>query len=174
MGAEEAGDTTLTEEGRRIVESVVHCYEEASYGGDYDTREECMAIARSKGLDHLGSGVGRDIYAVGDELVTGDDECVLKVSANLVGCHESTREIRSYERVSAAAREYLAPILDHDVGWLLMPRAAEGVDAHEIQQLLADFHDTGWACEDSNESSNVGKLEGRPVIIDYGMGCYRL
>ena len=173
MGEADA-DVTLTEQGRQIAEEVVHCYEEVSYGGDYDSRDECKAIAQSKGLELLGSGVGRDIYAVGDELVSDGSECVLKLSANLVGCHETTREVRSYERVSDEAREYLAPVLDHDVGWLLMARTSEEVDSHEIQQLLADFHDTGWACEDTNEAHNIGKLDEQPVIIDYGRGCYQL
>lgn len=174
MEQAEIENTALTDEGRETVEEFVHCYEEVSYGGEYEEEDECRGIVKSQGFEKVGSGVGRDIFAVPDEYVTGDRDCIVKFARNLVGCHESQREVRSWQRVSDEARRYLVPVLDHDVGWVLMPRAQEeDLSSHEIQELLASFTDTGWACDDTNEAHNLGRLDGDPVIIDYGMGCYQ-
>lgn len=177
MQAQEVESVALTEEGRQIAEEISHCYVEMSYdGGAYDTKEECRAVAKSRGLEHLGTGVGREIFVLDADLTTGDRECVLKMAYNLEGCYECQREIRSWDRVSDEARRYLAPLLDSDIGWVVMPRAEleHDLTPREIETLLGEFHETGWACEDTNEAVNLGKIDGRPVIIDYGMGCYRL
>lgn len=173
MDEDEIERHALTDDGREIVNEFVHCYEEVSYEGDYETADECRGIAKSDGFEKVGSGVGRDIFGVPDEFVTGDRDCIIKVARNLVGCHESLREVRSWERVGEDAQQYLLPVLEHDVGWLLMPRAEGDLTSHEIQQLLAAFTDTGWSCDDTNEAHNLGKFDGEPVIIDYGMGCYQ-
>lgn len=165
---------SLTDDGHDAIEEVTYCFEEVSYGGEFHDPDECRAIAGVQGFEKLGSGVGRDVYAVPREFVTGDRACIVKVARNLEGCHETRREVDSWHRVSDDAREYLLPVLESELGWVLMPRAERDLASHEIQRLLADFHATGWACDDSNEAHNLGKLDGDPVIIDYGMGCYRL
>ena len=175
MEAKEVEATTLTEEGRKIAAEVAYCYVEMSYdGGEYDTKQECRAVAKSRGLEQRDTGVGRDIFDVGADLVTGDRDCVLKMAYNLEGCHECQREAQSWERVPDETRQYLSPVLDHDIGWVLMPQAELGLAPDEIETLLGEFHETGWACEDTNEAHNLGKIDDRPVIIDYGMGCYKL
>lgn len=174
MDDAEIRDLSLTDDGRDALAEVAYCFEEVSYGGDFHDDAECRAIAGVHGFEKLGSGVGRDVYAVPDEFVAGDRRCIVKVARNLVGCHETRREADSWHRVSDDAREYLLPVLETELGWVLMPHAETGLATHEIQHLLADFHATGWACNDTNEAHNLGRLDGDPIIIDYGMGCYRL
>ena len=174
MNDSDIEECSFTDEGRSVVASIAHCYVEASYdGGDYGSPDECRAVAKHEGFEKIGSGVGRDVFTVPSEYVTTDRACVAKLPRNLEGCTENQREVMSWERVSGDARRYLAPILDSDVAWLLMPHAQEEISAHQIEELQATFTDTGWACEDSNEAHNLAVLDGTPVIIDYGMGVYR-
>lgn len=163
----------LTDEGRDVVEGVVHCYEEVSYeDGEYDTVDQCRAIAKSDGLEHVASGVGRDVFDVGPEFRTADGDYVLKVARNLVGSHENRREIQTWERIPEAARPFLAPVREHGVGWLVMPKADVGPSTHQIQRLLSGLGEAGWGCDDANEAHNIGVVDGHPVVIDYGMGCF--
>lgn len=93
-----------------------YCYVETSYeGGEYETGEQCQAVAKSRGLEMTGAGVGRDIFAIDDELHTGEMACILKVAKNLVGAFESRREIQTW-RDAEELRPFLAPVLDHGMG----------------------------------------------------------
>jgi cytosine/adenosine deaminase-related metal-dependent hydrolase len=106
---------SLTDEGRETAELVEYCYVEMSYGGEYETREQCQAVAKSQGLEMIGAGVGRDIFAIDEELHTGDVECILKVPKNLVGAFECRREIQTWRDVEEL-RPFLTPVLDHGMG----------------------------------------------------------
>ena len=173
MGNGKFADVSLTEEGREIANEVEYCYVEMSYGGEYETRDQCQAVAKSRGLEMKGAGVGRDIYEIDSELHTGDFQCILKIAKNLVGAFESRREIQTWRDVEEL-RPFLTPVLDHGMGWILMPRAEQDLTTHEINDLLSELGETGWGCDDANEAHNLGKIDGEPVIVDYGMGCHRV
>ena len=174
MGNEQFEDVTMTDEGREIAELVEFCYIEMSYeDGEYDTREECQAVAKSRGLEMVGAGVGRDIFAVDEAYHTGEMNCILKVPKNLVGAFECRREIQTW-RGTKEIRPFLTPVLDHGMGWILMPKAEQELNTQEINDLLSELGETGWSCDDANEAHNLGKIDGEPVIIDYGMGCHHV
>lgn len=174
MGDKQFGEVSMTDEGREIADLVEYCYVETSYeSGEYETRDQCKAVAKSRGLEFSGAGGGRDIYDIGQEFHTGDRECILKVPKNLVGAFECRREIQTW-RDRAELRPFLAPVLDNGMGWILMPKAERELDTQEINELLSELGETGWECDDANEAHNLGKIDGEPVIIDYGMGCHRV
>lgn len=171
MGNEQFEDVSMTDEGREIAELVEYCYVEMSYeGGEYETREECQAVAKSRGLEFIGAGVGHDIYAMDEEYHTGDMECILKVPKNLVGAFECRREIQTRRDIEEP-RPFLAPEFDNGMAWILMPKAERELNTQEINDLLSELGETGWGCDDANEALNLGKIGGEPVIIDYGIGC---
>lgn len=174
MGDQQFEDVSLTEEGREVAELVEYCYVEMSYeGGEYETRDQCQAVAKSRGLEFVGAGVGRDIFDVPEEHHTADFDCILKIPKNLVGAFECRREIQTWRDVEEL-RPFLTPVLDHGMGWILMPEVEQELDTQEINDLLSELGETGWGCDDANEAHNLGKLDGEPVIIDYGMGCHHV
>lgn len=112
----------LTDEGREVANNVAECYAEARLDGEYD-KDECRGFAETRGLEQLANGLGRDIFSPDDEFVSGEAECVLKISTNLVGCHENLQEAKHWQELPDEVCEHLAPVWDHDIGWLLMPCA---------------------------------------------------
>lgn len=173
MDLEQVQSCSLTEEGRAKADGIAHCYVETTYdGGDYDDPDDCRAIAKYEGFEHINSGVGRDAYRIPDEYVDGDYACVIKFPRNLEGGMENQREVRSWQRAPDEVKRHLAPIVDENAGWLVMIHAERDIDAKRIEQVQAEFGNTGWVCEDSNEAHNLGVIDGDPVIIDYGMGVY--
>lgn len=166
----------LTDRGRAVADRVADCYVEVSIDRRYHSREECRDLAASLGLDLVAMGVGRDIYAPEPALVAGDGECVLKVPKNLLGAYESMRELTYWRTLPAAVRRYLVPILDHgdDFRWLLMPWAEADLTSAEILELWSALCDAGYAFEDANWAHNLGRVDGRPVVLDYGGGYVEL
>ena len=168
------GEETLTEQGVEIAERIADCYVEVDIERNYDSADDCLAMARSSGFEPIGSGLSRDVFVLDPELVTGDRECVIKIPTRLLGTYENLREVRHWNELPDAVRRHLAPVLDHGLEWIVVPRAEQDLTSAEILSLWADLTDTGWACEDANWAHNLGRIDGRPVILDYGGGFRRI
>lgn len=137
---------------------------------------ECIkedgAEAKSKcllkiGYSKIGSGASRDVYEKG--------QCVLKLDH--IGGENNAQEIRISEKAPEELRDKIVPVVAYSdlYSWLIMPKAKteKNLSGKEIDRL-ADQLDRGLLeanlkCTDFT-LSNVGKLEGKPVIIDYGWG----
>lgn len=135
-------------------------------------KEEDRAIAKQKclakiGYSKIGSGTSRDVYEKG--------QCVLKLDH--MGGHNNEQEIRISEKASKELRDKIVPVVAYSslYSWLIMPKAKTEKDlsGKEIDRI-ADQLDESLLTSDLKCTdftlSNVGKLENKPVIIDYGWG----
>lgn len=161
MGETQYADVSMTEEGREIAELIEYCYVEMSYGGEYETREQCQAVAKSRGLEMDGAGVGRDIYTVGDDLHTAECSCILKIPKNLVGAFESRREIQTWRDVEEF-RPFLAPVLDHGMGLILMPEADQDLNTNEINDCFRNSERRAGAATTPTRRTTSGRSTANP------------
>lgn len=165
------GSPSLTTDGRGAAEELVRRYREIEVTREFDRRPECRAYASERGLRDIGRGAKRVVYAVPDDLVTGERDCVLKVAYALTGFYEVRSEAVCWADLSAAARDRFAPVWEHARGWLLSARAGTDVTDADVRQLAASLDEVGWTGEDL-KPENVGVLDGRPVLVDYGKGDF--
>ena len=135
-------------------------------------KEEDRAVAKQKclakiGYSKIGSGTSRDVYEKGS--------CILKLDH--MGGHNNEQEIRISEKASKELRDKIVPVVAYsDVyRWLIMPKAKteKVLSGKEIDrvadQLDKNLLEADLKCTDFT-LSNVGTLENKPVIIDYGWG----
>jgi hypothetical protein len=52
-----------------------------------------------------------------------------------------------------------------------MPRAETDVTKGDLRELVADLEARGWTGEDA-KLENVGLIDGRPILLDYGKGNF--
>lgn len=165
---------SLTDEGRRAADAISTRYWEAALADDGAARDECRRRAAAAGLEKIEAGSRRIVFAVADELVVWDAECVLEIPHELFGHLENRAEVASWERMPEAARRHVAPIWEYGEGWHLLPRAETGVTSREVLEVWSALSDAGWYCENANRGHNVGRVDGRPVVLDYGRGCFEI
>lgn len=135
-------------------------------------KEDDRAVAKQKclakiGYSKIGSGTSRDVYEKG--------QCVLKLDH--MGGHNNQQEIRISEKAPEELRDKIVPVVAYSdfYSWLIMPKAkteknmsGKEID-HVADQLDKKLLEVNLKCTDFT-LSNVGKLENKPVIIDYGWG----
>lgn len=122
---------------------------------------------RKLGYSKVGSGVARDVY--------GKGSCVLKLDH--LGGENNAQEIRISEKASVELRDKIVPVVAYSkfYKWLIMPKAQtsknlKGVEIDRVfDQLEKSLADADLKCADFT-LSNIGKLDNKPVIIDYGWG----
>lgn len=162
---------SLTDTGRDLAAELADCYVEVDIERRFSSNDECREFAANHGFDLLATGLGRDIYRVPVDLLTADRACVLKVPSRLIGSYENRREAMYWRELPREVRRHLAPVYDDGVEWTLMPEADQDLTSREILELWSSLREVGWACEDANWQHNLGRVDGRPVILDYGAGC---
>jgi hypothetical protein len=165
---------SLTGTGRDLAVEIADSYVEADIERRFSSKEECREFAATHGFELLATGLGRDIYRVPVDLLTADRDCVLKIPSRLIGSYENRREALYWRELPAAVRRQLAPVYDDGVEWILMPEADQDLTSGEILELWSSLREAGWACEDANWQHNLGRVDGRPVILDYGAGCHEI
>lgn len=134
--------------------------------------KEDGALAKQKclikmGYSKIGSGASRDVYEKGS--------CILKLDH--MGGANNEQEIRISEKAPKELRDKIVPVVAYSnvYNWLIMPKAKTGkaLSGKEIDriadQLDKSLLEANLKCTDFT-LSNVGKLENKPVIIDYGWG----
>lgn len=165
---------SLTDAGRDFAVELADCYVEVDIEGAFSSKAECREYAESNGFELLATGLGRDIFRVPTDVLTVDRPSVLKIPSRLIGSYENRREARYWRELPAAVRRHLAPVYDAGVEWLLMPEADQDLSSGEVLELWSSLRQEGWACEDANWYHNLGRVDGRPVILDYGAGCHEI
>lgn len=116
----------------------------------------------AKHLPYLGGGAFRSVYALSEKEV-------LKVNhSDQDGFYGSCgNEVASYEHLrKTPAKDFIAPVLDHGAGWLIMARAVMNRCTERERDLLKSV--LGPLGVRDLHGGNVGKLDGRPVATDYG------
>ena len=165
---------SLTDEGRRAADEISTRYWEAALADDEAARAECRRRASAAGLEQIATGSRRTVFAVADELVVGSAECVLKIPHELFGYLEHRAEVASWKRMPEEARRHVAPIWERGEGWHLLPRAETDVTSRKILEVWSALSDAVWYCENANWGHNIGRVDGRPVVLDYGRGCFEI
>lgn len=126
---------------------------------------------KNEAIGFLGAGVDRKVYAL-------DDETVVKFSPR--GARANRLEVQAWLTASDELKPWLAPIIDWDevnYEWLVMARA-NNVKRNQ-DQYRADFNEVRDQIPyhirrqvGDVHGANVGKINGKPVIIDYvGFGA---
>lgn len=135
--------------------------------GDFEVEEELVpAFTRETGMDLLGCGVTRCVFALDEDRVIklGADETW---QANIFEC-----QFWLQNKDDPARAKWLAPVLDcaDDGSWLVMQRA-EPVDRRCVSELISGpdrYELYGWA-QDWMHPMQWGELpDGRMVLVDYG------
>lgn len=135
-------------------------------------KEEDRAGAKQKclakiGYLKIGSGASRDVYE--------KESCVLKLDH--MGGANNKQEIRISEKAPKELRDKIVPVVAYSdlYSWLIMPKAKteKNMSGKEIDRIADQLDDNlleaNLKCTDFT-LGNVGKLENKPVIIDYGWG----
>jgi len=135
-------------------------------------KEDNRAAAKTKclskiGYSKIGSGTSRDVYEKGT--------CVLKLDH--MGGNNNRQEIRISEKAPKELQDKIVPVVAYSdfYSWLIMPKAKtekimSGKEIDNVwSNLLGTMIDANLTCTDFT-LSNIGKLENKPVIIDYGWG----
>lgn len=171
----------MSDRGRGLAARIVECHWEIELERAFDRRDECERIADDAGLERIDSGTKRTAFAVDGDLVDGDAECSLKVAYTPLGYYENRSEIFWWAEMPEAAREYFAPVLDHEPGWretdhaarwVLMPRAERDLTQDELDEVWYNLGDVGFVGEDVEDAHQLGRIDGAPVIVDYGRGAF--
>ena len=126
---------------------------------------------RKAGAEFVGWGLDRRVY--------GFNGCVIKVARTTMNRPANIVEKKIYDEADPSIKEFFAPVEDADEEdfWITMPRAVVNelhssdreVMARELRQELDK---RGWGCVDL-KWNNVGLLDEKPKITNYGMGLNR-
>lgn len=162
---------SLTKTGREVAEELTHRLWEVELTREFDRRSECEEYAAAHGLRKIGHGAKRAVYALADDLVEGASDPVLKVAYAFTGYYEIRSEGVWWEEMPDRSRDCFTPVWEYGRGWLLTARAETDVTDEDVRELEAALDEVGWIGEDL-KPANVGKLEGRPVLVDYGKGDF--
>lgn len=171
-------ECSLSERGRELVEELVDAYVEVVIPeGDYETHEAARERAADHGFELIPEGANRDVFVVPPRLLSGERTCVVKIPRWLPGAYENAKEIENWHTLPDDVRRHLAPVFDYGIGWLIMPYASRDLTKREQRQLRADIRAAGYTIDDLDVEANVdvelnyGRVDGVPVVIDYGKGC---
>jgi hypothetical protein len=126
--------------------------------------------------ESIGSGIARTAFPLSDTLI-------VKVQRKRSDWSNQTgSEIERWRNASSEDRQWLCPILAwgetaDGLPWIIMPRCevrAWGGNGDDRERWTAAIHELEEHLDDEDwlgdvHTYNVGLLDGRPVLIDYGM-----
>lgn len=123
-------------------------------------------IMAEGGAEFVGAGISRSAYSF--------DGCIVKVPHTNDGLIDNKTEAETYKALPDAVKDHFAPVedVDPDGRWVIMPfveRATKRGRDILAEALRQDIEKKGVRCTDIR-GENVGRLEGRPVVFDYGFG----
>lgn len=168
------GGTQLSDKGRSIADRLASCHFDVEVSREFDRRDECENLADGHDLERVDAGHKRVTYDLPGDLVDGGRACSLKVAYALPGRYENRCEVWWWQRMPDDARHLFAPVLDHadDHGWVVMPAADRDVTPAERRDVVFGLGDAGWEGEDVERAAQYGRIDGEPVIVDYGRGDF--
>jgi len=167
-------DCEATREGANKMNEIARRYQAENLRPD----EALLTIDDSKeeyGLDVIGTGKTRVVINLPPAWHTGTTDCIAKIQWDPTR-HQTAREIDIWENANGRTAALLAPILDRSElkQWLIMPEAEMYTDltvreSGRIADKLRDkLQDQGYQASDIRRA-NIGRIDGRDVIIDYGV-----
>lgn len=171
---EDLFDCEATKEGARRMTEIAQRFQGLSQP-HFD--EEYLTINEAKeeyGLEVISSGQARVVIELPEEWGTGHTDCIAKIQWD-PHYQQTHAEIEMWQNVNGRQAALLAPLLDWSVTyeWLIMPRATmyDDLTAKEagniVRTLRRKLRDVGLSGTDIRRA-NVGRIEGRDVVIDYG------
>lgn len=124
-------------------------------------------IMEDAGAEWIGTGSSRDVYRF--------DNCVIKIAKDIDDRQANVREGATWDQAGPLSKQYLAPVISIDRygEYVTMPAAVTNMPDEKRRMfalgLEKEMTNLGYTCYDIHRD-NVGELNGRPVIIDYGFG----
>jgi hypothetical protein len=131
------------------------------------TKEEWITYIAQKGLQELGRGASRKVYAL-------DETRVIKIEyAPFAGQSQCENEVRFYNSATEAQKKVLAHIHESGRGWEIMERARNIIGkmgmGHEACRMIRHDLQTITNVRDLHEN-NIGYFgAGMFKILDYGL-----
>lgn len=122
-------------------------------------------IMRNAGAKYIHRGAYRDVW--------GWDDCIVKVPNSVRSRVDNLIEADIWKYGPDKLKQYLAPVDDTDAGatYVTMPEADTDIGHIKLigisLMLGDDLKKVGYACADVTPQ-NVGLLNGKPVLFDYG------
>lgn len=167
-------DCGATKTGARKMDEIANRFQGR---GMYREDEEYLTIQDAEdeyNLDIIGSGQTRVVINLPDGWSYGDTDCVAKIQWD-PNYHQTSAEIHIWENAGGRVGALLAPVLDYSEfkNWLIMPRAEMYTDltiketGKIVKKLRRKLRNLDVKSSDIRRA-NVGRIEGRDVVIDYG------
>lgn len=167
-------DCEATREGAREMNEIARRYQARRLRPDeeplviHDTEEEY-------GAEIISSGDARVVVDMPEHWHTGDGNCIAKIQWD-PNYQQTANEIHIWNNANGRVGGLLAPVLDHSEmsQWLIMPEAElhTGLTSKElgdmVRKLRKELRNLGVKVQDVRRA-NVGRVEGRDVVIDYGV-----
>jgi hypothetical protein len=137
----------------------------ALQSGQVITDQNAKEIARS--LPHLGSGVSRSVYDLGDVVLKVDD------GSNYAG--NCASEVAAWEEYEGTEYEHLfARIFAHGRGWIIAEKAETDYSLYRSQAGRDVINQLEWIGIGDLHEGNIGfRSDGTGCAIDYAMNCHR-
>lgn len=138
--------------------------------------ESKRAKMKLLGLEYISEGLDRIGYAQGD--------LVVKICKHCDSYKQTRKEIESYQEIPDKAKKYFNKPLAHaqDFSWIIFKRAKVEYSGltHEESEDLANnlrkklkrlklYHSGPNDITSDIHSDNVGLINDKPIIIDYGI-----
>lgn len=131
---------------------------------------EKLEEAEKDGLSEIGQGRDRIVFESnsGDILPKG---YVLKISKGAP--KQNIEAVNTWNSMGEEARKHVAPIIEwsNDYKWVIQKQAAH--TAYGSKEVREKLEEEGWVCTDIR-SENVGKINGRYVLMDLGIGLRKV
>jgi len=125
-------------------------------------------------VDVIGKGAHRVVMSLPSQYLKNEVGCIAKVQRGTTG-NQTRAEAETWQQLNGSQAALMAPVLESDrLGrWLLMPQARTSAQithqkAKEIaKRLRMRARNQGLSSNDIRPA-NVGVIENRGVVIDYG------
>jgi hypothetical protein len=139
-------------------------------------QKEYMSIREVEdmyGVKIIGEGIARIVIEIPDSWHTGGKDCVAKIQWD-EEYQQMASEIEVWKSANGRVAALLAPMLDWSElsFWGIMPKAELHNDIKPnksrkiVRKIRKGLRDSGATSKDVRRA-NVGRIEGRDVLIDY-------
>lgn len=177
--SEDDFDCSATRTGARQMDEISRKFQGRSVGGKVPEILTIDEAEEEYNLDIIGVGKTRVVIDVEDDWVTGNTDCIAKLQWDST-YHQNSHEIMIWENANGSQAALLTPILDsaESMNWLIMPKVEgfRGMSAKKagkiVRGIVEKMRKVGFVTQDVRRA-NVGVLNGRGVVLDYGSVRYK-
>lgn len=172
-------DCRMTSKGKDLADEINRRFLEAEEGQSYKEELSISKVPQEYGGELLGSGISRMAYDPPEDWTTGSSDCILKIQWDSFG-NQNANEIALWQNANGRQAAILNPVLEYGGmrGWLLVPKAESytNVPIADLKEMVKTLRrtarDVGFVTDDVR-MANVGRVEGRDVITDYGTLAFK-